>query len=81
MADIAMLVAEEYERRVKNSRKYGGGEEIDFLSGFSTVSQKLRSSCSWVLVVDDAEKKRMMDKVLEPRSGFSVAARNGFFSA
>lgn len=77
-----MLVAEEYERRVKNSRKYGGGEEIDFLAGFSVVSEKLRSTCSWVLV-DEGEKKmgEMINKVLEPRTGFAVAARNGFFSA
>lgn len=79
MADIAMLVAEEYERRVKNSRKNGGdGEEIDL---FNCVSVFVRN-------FDQNKKKFGEEKmevnvkwVLEPKSQVGFAAVNGFFSA
>lgn len=87
MADIAILVAEEYERRIKNARKLGSseGEVIDLLSVFK--GQKLEGSSSSLVKVklSGGEEKRlemmMKNKVLQPHFEVGVAARNGFFSA
>ncbi|KAL0378640.1 UNVERIFIED_CONTAM: hypothetical protein Sradi_3169500 [Sesamum radiatum] len=83
MADIAILVAEEYERRVKSCRK-SGGEEIQLLSCAGVLGQNLRgssaASSAWM-------KEKLMSGIsvkgagLEPKSQMSLAARNGFFSA
>ncbi|KAF5960618.1 hypothetical protein HYC85_001827 [Camellia sinensis] len=52
MADIAMLVAEEYERRVKKSRQNGNGSESDQeINLFSAVSVFVRNR--WRLHHDD----------------------------
>lgn len=92
MADIAILVAEEYERRIKNSRNLGGvggggeGEVmIELLSGFSVLQgQKLEDSSSSLMKMKiGGEEKRLevMNKALEPHFEVGVAAINGFFSA
>ncbi|KAL7104450.1 hypothetical protein ACP275_08G245600 [Erythranthe tilingii] len=75
MADIAILVAEEYERRVKDSRK--NGEEIEFLSCVGFLGQRFKdsSASSWI---------KEMAGILgleEPKSQMSLAASNCFFSA
>ncbi|KAL1569598.1 hypothetical protein AAHA92_01061 [Salvia divinorum] len=73
MADIAILVAEEYERRVKNSRKVNG-EEIELFSCVGFLGQRLKgSSSSWM--------KDITVKNFEARSNVTAAATNGFFSA
>ncbi|KAL7230800.1 hypothetical protein ACSBR2_009146 [Camellia fascicularis] len=52
MADIAMLVAEEYERRVKKSKQNGNGSESDQeINLFSAVSVFVRNR--WRLHHDD----------------------------
>ncbi|KAF3943045.1 hypothetical protein CMV_030360 [Castanea mollissima] len=46
MSDIAMLVAEEYERRVKDARKAGGAKgeyEIDFASYASSLALRVKT--------------------------------------
>ncbi|KAE9449965.1 hypothetical protein C3L33_18142, partial [Rhododendron williamsianum] len=81
MADIAMLVAEEYERRVKNSRKIGGeNEEIDLFSSVSVLARGVEWS-SWINRNIGEEKMELVKKAMEPRSQIGVAAVNGFFSA
>lgn len=81
MSDIALLVAEEYERRVKSLRKAaagasggdgGSGEawEIDMASSAAMLVSKLK------------EKKQLLQKrVLEPKTQFATAASNNRFSA
>lgn len=84
MADIAILVAEEYGRRVNISRK--NGENIDFFSCVAVLGQRIEAgSSSWM-------KKKLKDEklmeflqikgfLLEPKSQMSLAASNGLFSA
>ena len=77
MSDIAILVAEEYERRVKNSRKAAGGEgdmEINWVSCASVLAQSIKNNIG-------KEKMELLKLVMEPRSQVSLAASNGFFSA
>jgi len=70
MSDIAILVAEEYERRVKILKKSGGGSgEIDLLSSVSVMVSRLK------------EKKQVFQKVLEPKTQIAMAASDSFFSA
>ncbi|KAF7129721.1 hypothetical protein RHSIM_Rhsim10G0155500 [Rhododendron simsii] len=81
LADIAMLVAEEYERRVKNARKIGGeNEEIDMFSSVSVLARGVEWS-SWINRNLGEEKMELVKKAMEPRSQIGVAAINGFFSA
>ncbi|BAT73352.1 hypothetical protein LR48_Vigan01g022500 [Vigna angularis] len=70
MSDIAILVAEEYERRVKILKKNGGaGGEIDLLSSVSVMVSGLK------------EKKQLLQRVLEPKTQLAMAASDSFFSA
>nr|GLL26077.1 hypothetical protein PRUPE_6G177500 [Ipomoea trifida] len=79
MADIAILVAEEYERRIKNARKLGSSEGHQKLEGSSSSLVKVKLS--------GGEEKRLevmmmkKNKVLQPHFEVGVEARNGFFSA
>ncbi|XVF61709.1 hypothetical protein PTKIN_Ptkin08bG0152400 [Pterospermum kingtungense] len=74
MSDIAMLVAEEYERRVRISRNRVGAEkqEIDLVSGVAVLAQKVRSKFG---------QQRSMELLkllaLEPKTQIGVAAFNG----
>jgi hypothetical protein len=80
MSDIALLVAEEYERRVKSLKtaaaaSSGGGAavetwEINMSSCYSLLISKLKN-----------EKKQLVQCVLEPKTQFAIAASNNFFSA
>ncbi|XP_050206971.1 uncharacterized protein LOC126656442 [Mercurialis annua] len=74
MADIAMLVAEEYERRVKNSRNTSPNEEvlISWASRLSFISEssKIKSE-------EDGNSKWGF----EAKSGIGAAASTAFFSA
>ncbi|KAL0432004.1 UNVERIFIED_CONTAM: hypothetical protein Sradi_0826400 [Sesamum radiatum] len=82
MADIAMLVAEEYERRVKSSRNAAevdlsslGSNCVGFLGGQMINLRRFKSSV-WI-----KEKVMTVVMALEPKSQMSVAATDGFFSA
>ncbi|KAK2975225.1 hypothetical protein RJ640_009002 [Escallonia rubra] len=77
MAEIAMLVAEEYERRVKNSRKNGEEMEIDLFSCVSVLARRLGGSS--VTIKSKLAGGSM--EALEPKTQIGLAAVNGFFSA
>ncbi|PIN05713.1 hypothetical protein CDL12_21742 [Handroanthus impetiginosus] len=84
MADIAILVAEEYERRVKSSRK--SGQEVELVSCVGVLGQNLKGlSSSWVKEKVGLMEEKMVgvlgNRSLEPKSQMSLAARNGLFSA
>ncbi|EOX92225.1 hypothetical protein QQP08_003679 [Theobroma cacao] len=76
MADIAMLVAEEYERRVRNSRSKVGAEkqEIDLVSCVAVLAQRMKSKVG-------EGRIEVVKLALEPKSQIAVAAFNGAFSA
>ncbi|KAB2094279.1 hypothetical protein ERO13_A02G133600v2 [Gossypium hirsutum] len=80
MADIAMLVAEEYERRVRVSRsKLVGSElqkrhEIDLVSFVANLGQKATTKLGHPRV-------ETVKLAVEPKSQIGVAAFNGAFSA
>lgn len=79
MSDIAILVAEEYERRVRDARKAAGCAEtgfgIDLLSSASALVQRLQTKIG-------SEKMELVKYwVREPRSQISMAASTGLFSA
>ncbi|KAK4734117.1 hypothetical protein R3W88_008378 [Solanum pinnatisectum] len=93
MAEMAMLVAEEYERRVNNSRKYcgiaaGEEEEIEMFSYFSTLVKNIYESPSFSssritmrLSKIKINEKMIHTTVFQPQSDVSLAASNGVFSA
>ncbi|KAL1326935.1 hypothetical protein HN51_037051 [Arachis hypogaea] len=76
MSDIAMLVAEEYEKRTKILKKDSHGAvgdgDIIRVSGASVLASKLKE-----------EKNRVLKwfSEFEPKSQFGVAASDSFFSA
>ncbi|OMP02507.1 hypothetical protein COLO4_11043 [Corchorus olitorius] len=76
MADIAMLVAEEYERRVRNSRKILGAEsqEIDLVSCAAVLAQRIKNKIG-------EHRIEVVKLALEPKSQIGAAAFNGAFSA
>ncbi|OVA10446.1 hypothetical protein BVC80_8983g15 [Macleaya cordata] len=89
MADIAMLVAEEYERRIKMSSSTSTKgiiqeeKKIDLVTCVSVLAAQIRlDEFSWVKKVEDnKEKFEYAKKILDPKSPFGLAAINGFFSA
>ncbi|KAF7849883.1 hypothetical protein BT93_L0169 [Corymbia citriodora subsp. variegata] len=89
MADIAILVAEEYERRTKNYPKMklkveegGVGDRFEGMS-LRLVSSSVSSFSDRVKkrMVGEEKKLEMVKWVLEPRSSLSLAASDGLFSA
>lgn len=80
MSDIAMLVAEEYERRAKILRKEDGGggavgaREMDMVSWASVLAWRVKEKIG-------EEEKKLVKWVLEPKSQIGIAASNSFFSA
>lgn len=80
MADIAILVAEEYERRVKNSRKLSkaSDSEMEVVNWVSFLAQNVKDK---VRVRVSEENIEIPKWILEPKSQVGVAASNGFFSA
>ncbi|KAK7824500.1 hypothetical protein CFP56_034294 [Quercus suber] len=77
MADIAILVAEEYERRVKDARKAGGAKgeyEIDIVSYASSLALRVKTKIG-------NQKMELFKWVLEPKTQIGLAASCGFFSA
>ncbi|XP_031263571.1 uncharacterized protein LOC116121766 [Pistacia vera] len=87
MADIAMLVAEEYERRVKRIKMETKMASSSSPSSSYEVKMKMGSGSSFSSYVSDLARK-IKSKVMngeeikmEPKSQFSLAASNGVFSA
>ncbi|KAL9462081.1 hypothetical protein AB3S75_000140 [Citrus x aurantiifolia] len=86
MADIAMLVAEEYERRVNNLRKLAAEREMivkqNNNAATATAAAAAAADVVNVSIVADGIKIRKFVKwVLEPKSQITLAAFDGFFSA
>lgn len=83
MADIAMLVAEEYERRINNLRKLAAEREmINKETNNAAVATAATADVVSVSIVADGIKIRKFVKwVLEPKSQITLAAFDGFFSA
>ncbi|XP_020220909.1 uncharacterized protein LOC109803647 [Cajanus cajan] len=78
MSDIAMLVAEEYERRVKQFKKGSGSAIAVGDAKFNVLS------CASSLPLKEkieAQKKELVKWVWEPKTQFAIAASNSFFSA
>ncbi|KAH6799481.1 hypothetical protein C2S51_035965 [Perilla frutescens var. frutescens] len=73
MADIAILIAEEHERRVRNSKK---SELVSCVGG---------GSSSWMREKMRMQRERvveLLDKgLLQPKSQITLAASTGLFSA
>ncbi|GLU20413.1 hypothetical protein SLE2022_366160 [Rubroshorea leprosula] len=81
MADIAILVAEEYERRIKNSRKENEGVErvegqVPVVSSVSVLAGRMKARLVGHQNMDVVKRFG-----LEPKSQIALAASNGFFSA
>ncbi|KAM6563737.1 hypothetical protein CsatB_023735 [Cannabis sativa] len=73
MTDIAILVAEEFERRVSHSRKEGN-QEISMVSCVSMVAQSVVEKIG-------QQKVEFLKTLLEPKTQIGLAASDGFFSA
>lgn len=80
MTDIAILVAEEFERRVKmDSINVGSCEKLqvmDLVSGFSELTQSLLKK-----KIIGNKRMELLNWVMEPKTQIGLAASNGFFSA
>ncbi|KAK8490217.1 hypothetical protein V6N13_052754 [Hibiscus sabdariffa] len=77
MADIAMLVAEEYERRLRNQAGAGAGQQPEILnpgSGVAVLGLKLKSKIGQLRI-------EVPKLGLEPKSQIGAAAFDGSFSA
>ncbi|GLU13172.1 hypothetical protein SLE2022_298170 [Rubroshorea leprosula] len=82
MADIAMsmLIAEDYQRRVKHSRKEKDGGEreegrVGLVSFVSVLAGRIRARIGHQTV-------EVVERFgLEPKSQIALAASSGFFSA
>ncbi|KAE8663677.1 RING/FYVE/PHD zinc finger superfamily protein [Hibiscus syriacus] len=79
MADIAMLVAEEYERRLKLSRNRAGSDqnrmEIHLLSWVPNMAQKLKTTNLGTQTIE------LFNSALQPKTQIGAQAFNGAFSA
>lgn len=74
MADIALLVVEEYERRLKlTSEKASNSAEI---GGWNDFPARMKMFGS-----DQEKRMESLKRKLEAKSQFALAVSNGFFSA
>lgn len=80
MADIAMLVAEQYERMVKDSRKRGE-EDMEMFSCVAVLIKRLEGSSTWIKMKPRKKEEGDKMEISAPKSQFSVAATNCLFSA
>lgn len=88
MADIALLVAEEHERRIKimNGCSVKPREEQRWVGGFNFIDMGVVSNYVKGKIEEEKVKRRMEVAgkwvlELEPKSPIGVAASHGFFSA
>lgn len=88
MADIAMLVAEDYERRIKITNRYYStkpreeqeqGAGLEIIDTASSASGYARKETGEEKMVEAVSKWAFSG--LEPNSPVGFAACNGFFSA
>ncbi|KAL5992261.1 hypothetical protein ACLOJK_013177 [Asimina triloba] len=77
MADIALLVVEEFERR-NSLEKKRGGQEVSLFSCFSALARGVEEFSAVKAV---AERLELGKRMLEPKSPLGLAAVSGFFSA
>ncbi|KAG6604012.1 hypothetical protein SDJN02_03903, partial [Cucurbita argyrosperma subsp. argyrosperma] len=83
MADIAILVAEEYERRMKNPRQAQETQKLEDLSSgvsISATASAIRMKKMMEIAIQNAEMTEFK-WVFEPKSQIGRAASTGFFSA
>ena len=79
MTDIAILVAEEFERRVRSQSRGDLGTQGNYKQEIGLIS----------LVAQSIKKMKIREKIAlgfvnlvsEPKTQISLAASNGFFSA
>ncbi|KAK9233528.1 hypothetical protein WN943_023778 [Citrus x changshan-huyou] len=87
MADIAMLVAEEYERRVNNLRKLAAEREMTIKQNNNAAPATATAAATTAdvvnvsIVADGIKIRKFVKWVLEPKSQITLAAFDGFFSA
>lgn len=86
MADIALLVAEEFERRRNRMEKGYGKEAAEFNCAVASSSSSLLSRAAEELSslreVGVKEMEELLRRVMmEPKTTLGVAAFDGFFSA
>ncbi|KAL9459171.1 hypothetical protein AB3S75_002541 [Citrus x aurantiifolia] len=89
MADIAMLVAEEYERRVNNLRKLAAEREMTIKQNNNAAPATAAAAAATTtadvvnvsIVADGVKIRKFVKWVLEPKSQITLAAFDGFFSA
>lgn len=81
MADIAMFMAEEYERRVKKIKK--SGEEIEMQSCFGVLMDSMKGSSSWCWMREKMrmEREKMVEVLSIGESQITISATSGLFSA
>lgn len=78
MADIALLVVEEFERRKSLQKEFEGQEVPTLTSCFSVFVSGVKEID---LVKEGRVQFEVVKRVLEPKSVVGLAAVNGFFSA
>ncbi|KAK4353108.1 hypothetical protein RND71_028626 [Anisodus tanguticus] len=75
----------EYERRIKNSRKYGvnngDGEQIELFSSFSILAQEIKGSSSKIKMRLGEDWINYENSICVPQTEVALAAINGLFSA
>ncbi|GAB4828136.1 hypothetical protein Ancab_035051 [Ancistrocladus abbreviatus] len=82
MADIAMLVAEEYEKIVKRTSRKSNSEtgQMDSTSCKVVLAERFRK-LNWVSREVGEHSMEFVRKALQPKSELGFAAISGFFSA
>ncbi|KAH6835155.1 hypothetical protein C2S53_003640 [Perilla frutescens var. hirtella] len=81
MADIAILIAEEHERRVRNSKK------SELVSCVGVRMEDLRGSSSWMREKMRMQREKVVELLdkgllqLQPKSQITLAASSALFSA
>nr|DAD21868.1 TPA_asm: hypothetical protein HUJ06_023331 [Nelumbo nucifera] len=75
MAEIALLLTEEYERRIRVSKD----EEIDLVSCMSILTRPI-DGFSWAKKAAE-DRFQLAKRVLEPKTDLGLATINGLFSA
>lgn len=78
MADIALLVVEEFERRKSLQKEFEGQEVPALTSCFSVLVSGVKEIG---LVKEGRVQFEVVKRVLEPKTVVGMAAVNGFFSA
>ncbi|KAK2655875.1 hypothetical protein Ddye_008927 [Dipteronia dyeriana] len=83
MADIAMLVAEEYERRVKLQGSSRNREDDDDQNQMMMMIKKSNNIFDFKWINNNFVEivKHEWILLLEPKTQIALAASNGFFSA